>query len=109
MTQGSTIVIKGEVSASEDLVIAGKVEGQINLSGRTLTLAPGSTVTGRITAGTVIVGGTVEGSITASSRLDVRDTATVDGDFDTPVLVIADGARVNVIVDMPAGERRKVA
>jgi cytoskeletal protein CcmA (bactofilin family) len=109
MTQGSTIVIKGEVSASEDLVIAGRVEGQINLNGKTLTLAPGSTVKGSVTAGTVIVGGIVDGSITASHRLEVRDTATVDGDLNTPALVIADGARVNVVVDMPVGERRAVA
>ena len=109
MTQGQTIVIKGEISGSEDLTIAGRVEGQINLAGRVLTLAPGSHVKGTIAAGTVVVSGEVKGSIAATARVEIRDTAVVDGDLTTPRLLIADGANVNATVEMPVGDRRAVA
>ena len=109
MNHGQTIVIKGEISGNEDLTIAGRLEGQINLAGRVLTLAPGSHVKGTIVAGTVLVAGEVEGSITATSRLEIRDTADVDGDLNTPTLVVSDGATVNVTVEMPIVERRAVA
>ena len=47
MIGGRTIVIKGDISGSEELVIAGRVEGSITLEGQTLTLAPDSHVPAR--------------------------------------------------------------
>jgi cytoskeletal protein CcmA (bactofilin family) len=107
MTNGQSIVIKGEISGGEDLVIAGRVEGKIRLEGYALTLAPGSQVTGEIAAGTVIISGAVNGSVVASKRLEARATAVIDGDISTPVLVVAEGAQVSAMVEMPARENRK--
>jgi len=107
--QGQTIVIKGEITSGEDLLIAGRVEGDIDLGGRTLTLAPGSCVNATISAGTVLAAGDVEGTVSASVRLEIRETATIRGNLESPCLVIADGAQVNVSVDMPVVERRAVA
>lgn len=106
---GETIVIKGEISGNEDLTITGRVEGQITLGGRVLTLAAGSHVKGSVLAGTVIVSGTVDGSVTATSRLEVRNTAVIDGELSAPALFVADGAQVNGIVDMTERQRRAVA
>lgn len=109
MTNGQTIVIKGEISGSEDLTIAGRVEGQINLAGRVLTLAPGSHVKGSIVAGTVVASGEVDGSVKATLRLEVRESAVIDGDLSAPSLLIADGALVNATIEMPAAAERAVA
>lgn len=109
MSNGQTIVIKGEISGNEDLTIAGRVEGQIHLPGRVLTLAPGSHVKGIITAGTVVAMGEIEGSISATARLEIRNTAAIDGDLSAPSLLVADGAHVNATVEMPVMERRAVA
>lgn len=109
MSNGQSIVIKGDISGSEDLVIAGRVEGSITLDGRALTLASGATVVGTISAASVIVSGTVEGSIEAGERLEVKDTAVIEGDLSTPALVVADGARVNATVEMPARASSKLA
>lgn len=109
MANGQTIVIKGEISGSEDLVIAGRVEGHINLAGRVLTLAPGSHVKGQIAAGNVVASGEVEGSITATIRLEVQQTAVVAGDLTAPALLIAEGAVVNAAIEMPAAAERAVA
>jgi cytoskeletal protein CcmA (bactofilin family) len=106
---GRTIVIKGDVSGDEDLVIAGRVEGSISLKGRTLTLAADAHVTGRITAASVVVAGTVHGSIDAAVRLEIQASAVVDGDLSTPALVVADGATLSTTVDMPARERPRLA
>ena len=106
MSNGTSILIKGEIVGQEDLTIGGRVEGKIRLEGRVLTLAPGSQVVGEVTAGTVIVGGQVEGKITATARLEVRAAAVVTGDLDTPVLVVADGANVSGKVEMPKRERK---
>jgi cytoskeletal protein CcmA (bactofilin family) len=109
MANGQTIVIKGEISGSEDLVIAGSVEGQIHLAGRVLTLAPGAQVKGNIVAGTVVVSGEVAGSITATVRLEVQPAAVIDGDITAPSLLIAEGALVNATIEMPLAAERAVA
>jgi cytoskeletal protein CcmA (bactofilin family) len=102
MMNGETIVIKGDISASEDLDIAGLVEGSIAVEGRVLTLAAGSRVVGTIAASSVIVSGTVEGRIDAGARLEVRNTAIIDGDLSTPALLVADGAKLKATIQMPA-------
>ena len=106
MANGQSIVIKGEITGDEDLVIAGRVEGSINLANRTLTLAPGSKVVGDVAAGSVLVSGEVEGSIEATTRLELRGTAVVDGEVSAPVLVIAEGAQVCAQVEMPSRDKR---
>ena len=107
MINGQSIVIKGDISGSEDLVIAGRVEGSITLEGRTLTLASGSEVVGIIAAASVVVSGKVDGSIEAGERLEVRDTAVVEGDLSAPRLLVADGANLHATVDMPVRGARK--
>lgn len=101
MSNGQSIVIKGDVSGSEDMVIAGRVEGRIALEGRALTLAEGSQVVGAISAASVVVSGTVEGRVEAGERLEVRPTAVIDGELSTPRLLVADGAQMQVTIDMP--------
>jgi cytoskeletal protein CcmA (bactofilin family) len=107
MINGQSIVIKGDISGSEDLVIAGRVEGSITLEGRILTLAAGSQVAGIVSAVAVIVSGTVEGSVEATERLEIKDTAVIEGDLGAPKLVVADGARLKATVDMPGRASRK--
>lgn len=102
MAHGQSIVIKGEISGAEDLVIAGRVEGKIRLENNTLTLSEGAEVKGEVTAGSIIVSGTISGSLKASARVDIRPSATVDGEIHTPVLVVGDGARITAAVEMPA-------
>ena len=67
MSNGQSIVIKGDITGSEDLVVAGRVEGSITLNGRVLTLAVGSHVVGEIKAGTVVLSGTIEEPVTPKS------------------------------------------
>lgn len=101
MVNGQSIVIKGDISGSEDLVIAGRVEGSIALDGRVLTLAPGSHVVGTVSAAAIVVSGTLEGSIEAAERLEIKDTAVIEGDVSTPRLIVADGAHLQAEVEMP--------
>ena len=101
MSNGQSIVIKGDISGGEDLLIAGRVEGRIALDGCVLTLAAGSQVVGTISAASVIVSGNVDGGIQAGQRLEVRETAVVSGELSTPKLLVAEGAHLTATVDMP--------
>jgi cytoskeletal protein CcmA (bactofilin family) len=107
MSNGQSIVIKGDISGNEDLVIAGRVEGSITLNGRVLTLAAGSHVEGEIEAGTVVVSGEVNGTIEARERLEIKSTAVVEGKLSTTRLIVADGSQIKAQVEMGARDERK--
>ena len=109
MSNGQSIVIKGDISGGEDLVIAGRVEGSITLNGRVLTLAAGSHVVGEVEAGTVIVSGKINGTIEAKDRLDIKSTAEVEGQLSTAKLIVADGSQMKAKVEMPARKARLAA
>jgi cytoskeletal protein CcmA (bactofilin family) len=89
---GRSIVVKGEVSGSEDLTIDGQVEGCISLPDHALTIGPNATVCADITAKVVTIFGTVLGSITAHDKIDVRRGGSVEGDVACASLVVQDGA-----------------
>lgn len=88
---GSDITIKGDVSATADLHIDGRVEGDIQCA--SLVQGEASTIQGRIEAETARLAGVVKGSITAR-ELVVLQTARIEGDVHYEALTIEQGASV---------------
>ena len=90
---GKSVLIKGELSGSEDLTIEGQVEGKIELRQNVLTIGPNGRIKAQIFAKAVIIQGEVHGNITASERVDIRDNGSVEGDLAAPRVAIADARR----------------
>jgi cytoskeletal protein CcmA (bactofilin family) len=97
---GKSVVIKGELSGSEDLTIEGHVEGKIELKDHVLTIGPNGKIKAQVFAKVVIVLGEVHGNVTASEKVDIRDNGSVDGDIVAPKVAIASGAHFRGSVDM---------
>ena len=97
---GKSVVIKGELSGSEDLTIEGHVEGKIDLKGNVLTIGPNGKIKAEVFAKAVVVLGEVTGNVTASEKVDIRDNGSVDGDIASPRVAIAEGAHFRGSVDM---------
>jgi cytoskeletal protein CcmA (bactofilin family) len=100
---GKSVVIKGELSGSEDLTIEGQVEGKIELRGNVLTIGPNGKIKAQVFAKAVIVLGEVIGNVTASEKVDIRDNGSVDGDLTSPRVAIAEGAHFRGSIDMQRG------
>ena len=97
---GKSVVMKGELSGSEDLAVDGTVEGTIELRDNVLIIGPNGRVKAQVFAKAVIVSGTVNGDITASERIDIREEGSVDGNIVSPRVAIADGAHFRGSVDI---------
>ncbi len=97
---GKSVVIKGELSGSEDLTIEGHVEGRIELKDNILTIGANAKIRAEVFAKTVIVLGEITGNVTASEKVDIRDNGSVDGDITSPRVAIAEGAHFRGSVDM---------
>jgi cytoskeletal protein CcmA (bactofilin family) len=104
---GKSVVIKGELSGSEDLTVDGQVEGQIELKQNVLTIGRNGRITAQIFAKGVVVLGEVVGNIKASDMVSIRETGAVDGDIIAPRIAIAEGARFRGKIDMQQGARPK--
>lgn len=103
MNIGKSVVIKGELSGSEDLTIEGQVEGKIELRQNVLTIGPNGKIKAQVFAKAVIVLGEVTGNVTASEKVDIRDNGSVDGDLVSPRVAIAEGAHFRGSIDMQRG------
>jgi cytoskeletal protein CcmA (bactofilin family) len=89
---GKSVVIKGELSGSEDLYIDGTVEGTIQLQGNNLTIGPNGHVHADVTAKAVVIQGKLEGNIRANDRAELRKSAVIVGDIVTQRIAIEEGA-----------------
>jgi cytoskeletal protein CcmA (bactofilin family) len=94
MDLGKSIVIKGDLSASEDLALYGRMEGSITLHGHTLTIGRYAEIKAAIAAKAVVISGAVTGNVTAGEKVEIQTTGSVTGDVSSPRLVIADGGSV---------------
>jgi cytoskeletal protein CcmA (bactofilin family) len=106
---GKSVVIKGELSGSEDLYVDGQVEGSITLKGNNLTVGPNGLVKANVEAKGVIVQGKLEGNINASDRVELRKAATVTGDVTTQRISIEEGAYLKGKVDIQKIEGKSEA
>jgi cytoskeletal protein CcmA (bactofilin family) len=89
---GRSMVVKGDLSGNEDLVISGKFEGSINVQGHCVTVGLEGKVKADIQAARVIVHGSVDGNITVRERVEIFKTGHVAGDLIAPGISIEDGA-----------------
>jgi cytoskeletal protein CcmA (bactofilin family) len=97
---GKSVVIKGELTGSEDLTIEGHVEGKIELRQNVLTIGPNGKIKAAVYAKSVVILGEVTGNVTASEKVDLRDNGSVDGDIAAPRVAIAEGAHFRGSIDM---------
>jgi cytoskeletal protein CcmA (bactofilin family) len=65
-----------------------------------LTIGPNGKIKASVFAKSVIVLGEVNGNVTASEKVDIRDGGSVDGDLVSPRVAIAEGAHFRGTVDM---------
>ncbi len=89
---GKSVLVKGELSGSEDLYLDGEVEGSIELRGHSLIIGPHGRVRANVHARDVVVHGKVEGNLRGTERVELKKSAILVGDIFTQRIVIEDGA-----------------
>ena len=96
---GSSLIIDGEISGDEDLVIQGTVKGKISLK-ESLFVESSGVVEADIETQTVEIAGRVTGNIAATDKVELKSDCRVVGDIKAPRILIADGASFKGNVDM---------
>jgi cytoskeletal protein CcmA (bactofilin family) len=78
---GKSVVIRGDLSGNEDLYIDGDIEGTVTLQESRLTIGPNARVRADISVRDVIIFGHLTGNVQATGRVDLRQSALVNGDI----------------------------
>jgi len=91
---GKAITMRGDVVCSQDLTIDGVVEGTIEVGQHSLNIGVGAAIKADLVGRVVTIGGSITGNVTATERVDLKATGSVEGDIKTPRFAMAEGAVV---------------
>ncbi len=99
---GKSVVVRGELSGNEDLYMDGDLEGTITLTESRLTIGPNARVLADITVRDLVVFGNLMGNVHATGRIDLRQSAVVNGDLFASRLSIEESAVIKGRVELTA-------
>lgn len=103
---GKSVIIKGELSGSEDLYLDGEVEGSIELRGHSITVGPNGRVRANVHARDIILNGRVDGDLVAGERVELKKSAVLVGNIFTQRIAIEDGAYFKGGIDIQRSETK---
>jgi len=81
----------GNLTGSEDILINGEVDGDIDIKA-SVYVGENGTVTGKITATDVMIEGKVDGFLKATNKIHLASNANIAADMECRNLEVADGA-----------------
>jgi cytoskeletal protein CcmA (bactofilin family) len=91
---GKAVRVEGKIVSNEDLTIDGEVVGSVELDGQRLVVGQGASIKADVNAKVVTISGTITGNVSATEKIDLQATGTVDGDLKAPRFAMAEGATV---------------
>ncbi len=97
---GRGLFIKGELHGEEDLIIEGRVEGEITLK-KHLVIESTGVILADIQTENITIKGEMRGNMTATDKVEIQAKARVVGDITAPRVVIEDGAQFKGHIEMP--------
>jgi len=108
---GKSIVIKGEVSGSEDTYLDGELEDSVGLVEGSLTVGPDGRIRADLQARNIVIQGRVDGNLYGLERVELKKSAVFVGDIYTPRIAIEDGAflegNVRIGKEIPSPQTKK--
>ncbi len=90
---GKSMILKGEISGSEDLEIEGVVIGRIDLGRNDVIVRKDARVEAEVRARNVTIDGEIIGNVFASERVFLSEAARLRGDISAATVSIQAGAQ----------------
>jgi len=103
---GKTLVIKGRVRASEEMVVEGKIDGHINSNHR-VVIGRSGIIKADINASEIVIQGKVDGNVKATSKVEIFPAGVLNGNIISQRVVLAEGAIFKGNIDMSVKEEKK--
>ena len=108
----ASIIITGDISGKEDIIINGSVEGTIDFREHNVLIGESGRINANVIAKTINVDGEVKGELRANEQVTINPSGRLIGDIRAPRVVLSDGCQFKGSVDMedksvlPSGDIR---
>jgi cytoskeletal protein CcmA (bactofilin family) len=100
----AALTIEGKIEGSGHVRLVGKFKGDVHVDGD-LTIEPGAKVTGSVRAGTVVIGGELEGNVESATTVKLLESGVLNGDLKAGSLTVASGSRMRGQADFGWDEK----
>lgn len=90
---GPNLTIKGDISGIEDLIIQGKLQGNVHLKNHNMTVEEKGSITADIWIKNITIKGSVNGNIQASGKVLIESQGQMTGDISASRISIMEGAQ----------------
>lgn len=97
---GKSVTIQGELTGTEDLFLDGSFKGSVNLPESRLTIGPNAHVAAEVHVRDLIAFGAIDGNVIANGRIELRQSAIVQGDIVAARLSIEEGAIIRGRIEL---------
>jgi cytoskeletal protein CcmA (bactofilin family) len=97
---GASIVLKGDVSGEEDLLIQGQVEGRVELKQHNVTIGKSGRVKADVLGKIISVEGEVHGNMYGEEKIVIRASGVLHGNIAAPRVILEEGAKFKGSIDM---------
>jgi cytoskeletal protein CcmA (bactofilin family) len=104
---GPSIVIKGDLSGDEDVLVHGTIEGTVQLRNNNLTVGTEGSVKANVRAQVLNIEGTVDGDLMGDERIIIHQSGNVRGNLIAPRVIIEDGAKFKGSIDMDTPDENR--
>jgi cytoskeletal protein CcmA (bactofilin family) len=104
---GSSLILKGDLSGEEDLIIQGQVDGKIILKNNSVTVGRNGRVKADVYGKSVYVEGTLKGNLYGEEKVVIRQSGNVRGNISAPRVSLEDGAKFKGSIDMEGAKQEK--
>lgn len=105
---GKTLLIKGEIFSDDEILIEGKIQGNILVKGRVVIGREGF-VEADIEAREVVIKGKVTGNVRGSQRVEIVSAGILHGNISSPRVVIADSGIFEGNIEMKQRDEKNKA
>jgi cytoskeletal protein CcmA (bactofilin family) len=99
-TLGPSIVIQGDLTGAEDLVILGRVEGEVRLRENNVTVGRSGQIKADIHGKSIRVEGEVRGNLHGDQEVVIRASGRVQGNIVSPRVTLENGSKFKGTIDM---------
>ena len=97
---GTSMVVKGEVSGTQDLFVSGRIEGRVSIPGHHLTVKREGRLKAEVVARSIWIEGVVEGIFEAEEKIHLTEAGEVQGKLTAPKVVLEAGCRFRGGINM---------
>ena len=98
---GKGVDFQGVVNFDGTIRIDGRLEGEIHTTG-TLIVGEHAVIKGIISSGILMTSGKINGTVTATEKIQILSPGVLIGDIHTPAILIEEGAHFHGLCDMGA-------